>query len=60
MNTWQVMTPVGEIQVSAHTAATTANGVLIFSESNGVLKRAFACGAWVTCELVQAAHQGYR
>lgn len=61
MNKWRVITLNGEVEeVSAHAASVTACGALVFSENNGVLKRAFAAGSWMVCELEQAAHQGYR
>lgn len=59
MNKWKVVTSNGDVEVSAHTASVTASGALVFIENNGALKRAFAAGAWMTCELEKAAPQGY-
>ncbi|MGP1613618.1 MAG: hypothetical protein ACTS5Y_00900 [Pollutimonas bauzanensis] len=61
MNEWKVTKPRGItcITVKAPKAATTPAGVLVLTESDGLLVRAFAPGEWTECELVKQGSHGY-
>ena len=63
MNEYKITTskePVKEpVTVDAHKAAVTSAGALVLWENSGQLVRAFACGAWLECELVKRGPVGY-
>ena len=59
MNEWKVFTSNGDVPVAAFKASVAACGALVFMENDGAIKRAFAAGSWLSCELVKAAPGGY-
>lgn len=60
MNEWKVLTLNGDEAVAAHIASVATCGALVFTENSGAIKRAFAAGSWLSCQLVKAAPGGYR
>jgi hypothetical protein len=59
MAVWVVTSSGMAVEVDAYKASTSPAGVLVFTDSQGDLVRAFAPGAWSECELKKGNHRGY-
>lgn len=60
MAVWVVRNSGISVEVDAYKSSTTPAGVLVFTDNQGDLVRAFAPGAWSECELKTGNHRGYR
>jgi len=59
MAVWVVTNSGKRVEVDAYKSSTTPAGVLVFTDSQGDLVRAFAPGAWSECERKMGNHHGY-
>jgi len=59
MHKWKVITPTGEKDVNAGSAAVSTTGDLVLCGPQGDVVRVFASGAWLECEMVKQGSHGY-